>query len=1162
MVSPSKHSFPLVAALILGLMLALKASAPADQTLYPPAGGEFGSAADIQGNIAVIGNPYIGGTLGMPRGVVYIMERGPAGWQLVKTLLPPVTGDSFTRFGAEVTLAGNRLAVSDPHYWDTDLAEGHTGRVYIYEKQGAIWPDQPAYVIAPSQPNVSWFGQAQAFSGEYLAVTELISFDSNQPDQSVVRVRSFRLQNGQATLLGTIERTGGDSFGFAMSMHGSELAILNARKGMLLPPKEGTVFLYDLSGGTMRQTVSLRVPMKEGDFFSSPKIKLEGDQLLVSKIAQPSAGVVIFKRTRAGWRATSEIRPPQPGELTDYLIDMAGNSLVSNNGAGTDLYTTSDPPRFVRRLVSEGTYGLATSIDTAMIVRSDEVVFTSLRSLVAADSVVVDPAQARPPGGVIDLGVLVAGQASKVEVELQNASAEPLQLTGVQITPVTGANSLTEHSFTPATLPALGKTRVKLTLNPPSAGSYQMSLTVLHPDSAQAPYSYTLTFEASASDFAPSVSETAGSILAAKGEAVKLQTDATGPRGRFNCQWYKDGREIKGSTQPFLFIPSAQAPDAGRYRLDVWSASTPRMSCAMNLGVFERHASSVLSRADESISLTARFWGPGIRVRWLSGYHDQLPIAETWTMQGTQSATLRIPSPVALAGAGPTRIRAELVMDDVARAISNDHVVELIRVPIIAVTGTRYGRVGEPFGPLSLSDLTEHYEGVYFSAEGLPPGVTVSSGSYEIKGTPTRAGNYAVKIMAENRYGNAAPLKLNLKIYSATEEPQSQLHFGIPSKTAGIIMMPVANSEAPEWPGLLQVQTTTGRGFSGSLAFGSVHLPFSGKWTVKPSESSRSTSVRLGSFLGFRSAILKLSQTAVDESYQTNGITATLILNLASPEPGSVERETSLDPLILPNKDWSGALAGRYSFLLGGLEGQGFGSLIVGTDFQATGVGTLADGTGFTFSIPMVKDQNERGGGTVMMVGLDTGTVRLWGQIRTTAAGINEAGLMNGTLRMIRPALPGARLLPDGYNTEVPVRGGRYFVPKGTPLFRMPENPVEQAGKTPINFTAGGLSESINTLVTFNKNGAVTVDQPNISDLKVDLYVPTGFFTGSFKINEPVLGAENRFVRRTVFYRGMVIPQRPIGGGFFHFSPLPSRFAEPPTTSGTTPIYIGGVSLE
>ncbi len=178
------------------------------------------------------------------------------------------------------------------------------------------------------------------------------------------------------------------------------------------------------------------------------------------------------------------------------------------------------------------------------------------------------------------------------------------------------------------------------------------------------------------------------------------------------------------------------------------------------------------------------------------------------------------------------------------------------------------------------------------------------------------------------------------------------------------------------------------------------------------------------------------------------------------------------------------------------------------------------------------------------------------------AAGVTGAGLVDGVLTIVRPAQPGARLLPDGYNAEAPVRGARYFVPKGVPLFTPPDAPAEQAGRASITLAANGLPESINTALTFTKAGTVIVDRPNSSDLKLDLYMPTGFFTGSFKINEPVLGTENRFVRRTVPFRGMIVPHLRNGGGFFHYSPLPSRFAEPPTTSATTPIYVGGVTLE
>lgn len=122
MPSQSKKSLSFVAVLFLSLILSVRAGTAADQTLSPPPGGEFGSAVDIDGNIAVIGNPNIRGLDRPVQGVAYIFERGPAGWQLVKTLLPPPKGDRFTRFGAQVTLAGNRLAIGDLHFGEDELA--------------------------------------------------------------------------------------------------------------------------------------------------------------------------------------------------------------------------------------------------------------------------------------------------------------------------------------------------------------------------------------------------------------------------------------------------------------------------------------------------------------------------------------------------------------------------------------------------------------------------------------------------------------------------------------------------------------------------------------------------------------------------------------------------------------------------------------------------------------------------------------------------------------------------------------------------------------------------------------------------------------------------------------------------------------------------------
>lgn len=87
-------------------------------------------------------------------------------------------------------------------------------------------------------------------------------------------------------------------------------------------------------------------------------------------------------------------------------------------------------------------------------------------------------------------------------------------------------------------------------------------------------------------------------------------------------------------------------------------------------------------------------------------------------------------------------------------------------------------------------------------------------------------------------------------------------------------MIPEFEPEVTEWPGLLKIQTTTGTGFSGSLAFGTVRRSFSGQWTVRGEDGARYATVRLAPFLGYRSAVLTLAQYVTEEGYLWNGIEA------------------------------------------------------------------------------------------------------------------------------------------------------------------------------------------------------------------------------------------------------------------------------------------------
>lgn len=206
----------------------------------------------------------------------------------------------------------------------------------------------------------------------------------------------------------------------------------------------------------------------------------------------------------------------------------------------------------------------------------------------------------------------------------------------------------------------------------------------------------------------------------------------------------------------------------------------------------------------------------------------------------------------------------------------------------------------------------------------------------------------------------------------------------------------------------------------------------------------------------------------------------------ASTDVGSVEINVSLEPLIPLHKDWSHALAGRYSFLMGGLAGQGLAaspSVQISMP-RASALWRMAQTSrsGFHAHGHEPERAMERHG--------DAGAAGRWpratlGRIETMAS--RHRGSWHGDRNLDdgtpRPAgsTPGR---PKAYNAEVPVRGARYFVPKDVPLFTPPDASPEQVGRVPLSLIADGLPESIYTNLTFTKSGTVIVDQPNPWNLK------------------------------------------------------------------------------
>jgi hypothetical protein len=112
------------------------------------------------------------------------------------------------------------------------------------------------------------------------------------------------------------------------------------------------------------------------------------------------------------------------------------------------------------------------------------------------------------------------------------------------------------------------------------------------------------------------------------------------------------------------------------------------------------------------------------------------------------------------------------------------------------------------------------------------------------------------------------------------------------------------------------------------------------------------------------------------------------------------------------------------------------------------------------------------------------------------------------------------------------------------------------------DFSEQPLSAPLETSVKVHNDLRITVNGLNSQGLRIDVYPPTGFFTGKQTLNELIPGSETRRIKRDIHFRGMIVPDLHRGGGLFQIMQLPNPLADPPVTRDNALIQTGRVILK
>lgn len=638
-------------------------------------------------------------------------------------------------------------------------------------------------------------------------------------------------------------------------------------------------------------------------------------------------------------------------------------------------------------------------------------------------------------------------------------------------------------------------------------------------------------------------------VLSLRGTAAQLEVaEPVGDSGLV-YQWYKDGRVLSGANEQLISFDAMQPGHAGSYHVQVRQGTRQWRSEPTPVVVYEE-ALTVISKAhyDRPLIVNARVWGPA-EIYWRGnndswGYPND-DLKDSWCIQGAKDKQLSISHPLAV-----PRSLAALVSVGydyaVTEVLSTDTVNDLKKIRPSFINSPRDAvvNVGDSVevGPRYLGWYDPETQTA--RVRGLPGGLTFDPASFGVTGIATVSGTYPLtwEIWEKGR------LLTQVTSFLIVQDPAKPSTFVHP----GLYACEVPPEPIPPGPetnllisngGYLELYASLNGSFSGLLRLGTAQWRFSS--ALKWQDGLLTTILRVPPPPGYQ----ELKITFAREEYLYVAAAVELTRNNDEPVVPYVilrpERDIALvDPL---------RFRGPFACLLDNYGNDSEVELPC-TSFMTlrpaqrltrlNAVGTMLNGSGFTMSMPVTSEPSDI-------------PMTLQGIFYRPPAKAGE--ILSGVLNLC--VLTGESL-PD-----IPVSGEVVWNPANNQRSQwMPQvtgnSYLHVEGDTAMQPRASThlltrLQDTPNAMVTLtlpagHAQGLDLTEQffqltasgraifpANKRKFQMDIYPPTGFFTGSFLLG-PEAGASGP--TRKVRFQGLFVPGLKRGGGFFTM-PLPGSTA-------------------
>lgn len=288
----------------------------------PGSSAEFGKSIAISGDLIVVGNPS-------GRGTVKIWTRSGTAWNEQNGL---TTGDNVLRYGDEVALNGNTLAVKA----SSDPSQYQPGYVYIYvtNTNGNSWSFQEKLTPPDGDGYEEYFGNSLALEGDTLIVgdpQELVNTPSG--NGFIYEYQRRGTSWSRERRLSASDGAFADAFGVSVAVSSGTIIAGAWYDDVGLNENQGSAYIFECRRGSQQQIVSN--DGAAGDQLAT-SIAVSGDTVVVGAPQEEDPGgltegaAYVFVRGGGGWIQQQKLKanPPRNGAEFGNSVDISGDTIV------------------------------------------------------------------------------------------------------------------------------------------------------------------------------------------------------------------------------------------------------------------------------------------------------------------------------------------------------------------------------------------------------------------------------------------------------------------------------------------------------------------------------------------------------------------------------------------------------------------------------------------------------------------------------------------------------------------------------------------------------------------------------------------------------------------------------------------------------------------